>query len=374
MATYDNAYTDMISQKRSVTQPVAIADTAYGQRQQALAPVAPVTPEPVATQETAYAERAGYMGTPVGVYNPWTGVRVIDNTPTTPAKSIDLPAPPVVPSQTEAMDKVLVNKLQSYGMEGVATSVANIRRDYPEISSDDLLTLLKQDTRYNSAYLTRFAGNATLAKAGKQTLDDATYLKAEQEYEKIFKAYGVDNLANRSQYATLIGNSMDAVDVSKRIQIGYNRLKADPNVEASFRQYYPGISNGDIVSAMLNPEEMLPALERKAAAAEIGGAALQQELKVSKVRAEELAALGVDKTQAQAGYNVIARKTPRGEFLSQISQETGINYGQQTAEDIQFKKDIKAQEKEAALVNKELARFAGSTGRLASKDRAQGLI
>jgi len=269
--------------------------------------------------------------------------------------------------------------LKNYDMKGVADSIAKIRKDYPEIASSDILALLKFDTRYNAPYLERFAGNAALIKKGLPTLDDSTYLKVEKEYETILKSYDVSSLANRQMYATLIGNSMDAVDVTKRLQIGYDRLKADKNIETAFKQFYPSLGTGDIVAAMLNPEEMLPALERKAAAAEIGGSYLAQGLQASQASAESLASYGITKAGAQAGVRYIAQAMPRGKFLSQISSETGINYTQQTAEDITFKKSVKAQQEEDILKAKEIARFSSTSGNigskaLASQQRGAGLI
>jgi len=269
---------------------------------------------------------------------------------------------------------IVAGILKNYDMAGVAESIAKIRADYPEIASDDILSLLKFDTRYNGPYLERFAGNAELMKKGLPTLDDATYLKTEKEYDKILKSYGVGALSNRKQYATLIGNSMDAVDVSDRLKVGYERLKADKYTEQAFRKFFPSIGDGDIVAAMLNPEEMLPVLERKAAAAEIGGSYLAQGLESSKASAESLAAYGITKAGAQAGVRYIAQNLPRGQFLTAISGETGINYTQQTAEDITFKKSVEAQKQEDILKQKEINRFSGSSGRLASKDRAQGII
>lgn len=294
--------------------------------------------------------------TAAGGVNPLTGASV---TPT-----------PVASTGMTAMtggDAALANILKSYGLEGIAGTIAQIRKDNPEITSDDLLTLLKTDPRYNAAYLTRFAGNAELIKKGLPTLDDASYLKAEKEYEKIFKAYGTDALANRSTYAKLIGNSMDAVDVTERLQIGFDRLKADPYAEQAFRQFYPSLSNGDIVAAMLNPEEQLPALQRKAAAAEIGGSALAQGLQTSQASAESLAAFGINKAGAQTGYRYIAQALPRGQFLSQIAPEENVNYTQGLAEDITFRKNVEAEKKQAAIVNKELGRFGGTSGTAGSR-------
>jgi hypothetical protein len=269
--------------------------------------------------------------------------------------------------------------LKNYDMKGVADSIAKIRKDYPEISSNDILSLLKFDTRYNAPYLERFAGNAALIKKGLPTLTDDIYLKTEKEYEKIFNAYDVGSLANRKMYGTLIGNSMDAVDVTKRLQIGYDRLKSDKYIEEAFRKFYPSLATGDIVAAMLNPDEMLPMLERKAAAAEIGGSYLAQGLEASLASATSLAEYGITKAGAQAGVRYIAQALPRGKFLSQISGETGINYTQQTAEDITFKKNVKAQQEEDILKAKEIGRFSAESGTMGSKSfasqqRGAGLI
>lgn len=274
----------------------------------------------------------------------------------------------------DAGDAALNNILTSYGLEGMAATLGKIRADYPEATSDQVLALLKTDPRYNAAYLTRFAGNEALMKKGLPTLDDATYLKTEKEYEKILKAYDLTSLATRAQYAELIGNSMDAVDVTNRVQLGYNRLKNDAATLAKFREYYPGLSDGDIVAAMLKPDVMLPVLERKVTVAEISGAAALQGLESSQIRSEELMGLGVNEAVATAGFQQVAKKTPRGKFLSEISPETGVKYTQTTAEDIAFKKSVEAQRQEDVLVGKEIGRFGGSAGRLASKQRTSGLI
>jgi len=291
---------------------------------------------------------------------------------------------PVINSATpsdslNASFSIVEGILKNYDMKGVADSIAKIRRDYPEIASDDILSLLKFDTRYNAPYLERFAGNKILMDKGLPTLDDAMYLKAENEYQKIFKAYGVDSLSSRTTYATLIGNRMDAADVTDRIKIGYERLKADKYVEEAFRQFYPSISQGDIVAAMLNPLEMKDALERKATAAEIAGSAAAQGLSTSQARAEELVAFGIDKTKAQTGYRYAAQALPRGTMLSQISPEEGISYNQQLVEDIKFKQNVAAQEKEQRLIDKEINRYKAQPGNIGSKSfasqaRGAGLI
>lgn len=289
-------------------------------------------------------------------------------------KPIDFTPPKRPLSFQEAQDKILSDTLTSYGMQGIAAIIAKIRAENPEITSEDLTFLLKNDTRYNSEYLKRFAGNAKLKAAGLPTLDDATYLKTENEYKKIFTAYGATSLANPDYYATLIGNSMDAVDVTGRLNLAYDRLQATPDVKKAFKTFYGAVTDGDILSAMLDPTTQIPQLEQKVKAAEIGGAALAQKLDTSLARASELAAMGVTASQAQTAYQTIGMKLPTGKFLSEISPEEGIRYTQTTAENIAFKKSAADKAAEELLVNKEINRFGGSSGRFASKDRAAGLI
>jgi len=283
---------------------------------------------------------------------------VIPTEPTPQEKAKDTPAATTV----NPAFAIIENTLKNYGMEGIAAAVAKVRADYPEINSVDLLTLLKVDSRYNEPYLKRFAGNAALMKKGLPTLDDATYLKVEKEYEKILKGYGTGLLATRENYATFIGNSMDAADVTDRIILGYDRLKADKNTLTAFRTFFPGLADGDVVAAMLNPEVLVPELERKVKVAEIAGSALAAGLEANQVSAQSLADFGVTKPQSQIGYQKIAYQKPRGEFLTAISPEEGIKYTQGLAEDIEFKKDAKAIKQQEMLIEKEKARLSGQSG------------
>jgi hypothetical protein len=133
----------------------------------------------------------------------------------------------------------------------------------------------------------------------------------------------------------------------------------------------------DIVTAMLNPKEGLPALQRKVQIAEIGGAALAQGLNTSinamsmksdlysglesgALGAQQLAELGVTKAQARLKYEQVAEVTPRGEFLSAISP--GEDYTRLQAEQEAFLGLASAKRARENLVKQEQGRFAGSAG------------
>ena len=289
---------------------------------------------------------------------------------------------PIVSSAVAASNKIIEDKkiadeikanpayaallaaMSAYGIEGLAATLLKIRTDYPDISSEDLLSLLRFDTRYNAGYLKRFAGNAKLAAAGKPTLDEKTYFANESAYAKIFKAYGVDRFANRDQYATLIGNELAPTEVSTRVGMAYDRvLNADSNVSLALRKYASSLTTGDLVAAMLDPVNQLPELERKITSAEIGGQALNQGLQLSdQARITELVNAKVDREAAMVGYKNIATVLPEATKFGNIYGETGVKYDQSTGEEEYLLDNVAAQKKRLLLKGKELASFEGSAG------------
>jgi hypothetical protein len=277
---------------------------------------------------------------------------------------------------TIAKDNILASTLKSYGMENIGTTIAKIRAENPEISQDDLLFLLKNDPRYNAEYLTRFSGNKLLKERGLPTVDDATYLKAEKEYERIFTAYGATNLANRGYYGELIANRMDADDVTKRLDVAYEVYKGSPEIKQAFATFYGAVTDGEVIGAMLAPETEIPLLEKKVRVANIGAAALTQKLGTSLAKAEDLEAYGVTTAQAQAGYSTIAQGLTGYEKILEMNRGKDVK-----AEDVQTQLESSVLKKKAQDIQEvqrevgvEVGRFGGTSGRLASRDRAQGLI
>lgn len=291
---------------------------------------------------------------------------------------------PATPGKTELptdnpVYAAVLAGLSSYNISGLANTLAQIRMDYPDISSEDMLTLLRNDSRYNKEYLKRFAGNAKLAAAGKPVLSEKDYLANEAAYAKIFKAYDVERFANPEQYATLIGNELAPDEVGARVSMAYKRiLNADSNVLLALRKFGSSLSTGDLVAAMLDPRNQLPALEKKITSAEIGGAALKQGLQAFEaatsvqssaysnvmggtIGTEAAMQSGANAETANVDYRAIAAELPRMEFLSSISQ--GLpQYGQVEAEKARIQGLASEERKKQSLLALEEARYSGSSG------------
>jgi len=213
-------------------------------------------------------------------------------------------------------------------------------------------------------YKARFAGNESLVKAGKNALSEYDYLQQENAYDEYFKAYGVGNLSTRAQKATLIGNSVSALEVDKRLNLAVKRVQgSDPEILKQLKTYYPTITDKDLVSYFLNPEATRIDLERKVTASEISSAAVGQGFaKGTSLSALDLADYGVDRAAALEGYANVAGVLPEATKLGNIYNETGINYNQMSAEEEFLKANDAAKRKRTTLASKERASFEGSAG------------
>ena len=213
-------------------------------------------------------------------------------------------------------------------------------------------------------YKARFSGNEALVKAGKNALSEYDYLQQENAYDEYFKAYGVGNLSTRAQKATLIGNSVSALEVDKRLNLAVKRVQgSDPEILKQLKTYYPTITDKDLVSYFLNPEATRIDLERKVTASEISSAAVGQGFAGgTSLNALGLADYGVDRAAALEGYANIAAVLPEATKLGNIYGETGIKYDQMAGEEEFLKSSDAAKRKRTTLASRERASFEGSAG------------
>jgi len=211
-----------------------------------------------------------------------------------------------------------------------------------------------------AVYQGRFAGNKTRLDKGLNALSEADYLQQEKDYGQYFQQYGVANLATRAQMATMIGNDIAPTEAKTRIGLAVDRVKnSDPQVMAQLKTYYPTLTDADLVTYFLKPEQVLPELQKKVTASEIGAAAVGQNL--ATTNALDLANYGVDRATAIAGYSDIKSVLPTSGKLSDIYGEAGIKYDQTAAESEFFKQNQDAAEKRRRLKSMERASFTGAT-------------
>jgi hypothetical protein len=238
--------------------------------------------------------------------------------------------------------------------------------------------------RETPAYQKRFSANAERIKKGLTAIDEAAYLRLEDQYQNVMRNYGLPesyytrgDLGVQEGFNKLIANDVSNVELETRIMTAQDRvLKSNPQVLDTLKQFYPGITNGDILAYSLDPVNALKDIQRKVTAAEIGGAALSQTgLTTSLARAEELQKYGVDKAAATTGYSAIGAGLQRGSELASIYGQSP--YTQATAESEIFKLSgqQEARKQRQKVTGLEKATFGGQTGLTSgalARDRAGG--
>ena len=259
---------------------------------------------------------------------------------------------------------LLFTQFSQYGMGSL---VEPLKQFIQQGLSSSEFTLRLRDT---DAYKKRFAANAARIAKGLSALNEAEYIGLEDQYQNIMREYGLPasyyargEMGRQEGFEKFLSNDVSAAELEDRVLTAQSRvLNANPEVLASLKQFYPGISNGDILAYALDPEKAVTDIKRKVTAAEIGGSAMQAGLGITGTRAEELGAAGITKAQAQQGFQTVAEVAPRGGQLASIYGESP--YTQQTAEQEIFglAGSTEAAKQRKKLKGLEEASFAGRSG------------
>jgi hypothetical protein len=268
-----------------------------------------------------------------------------------------------------------MNQMNQWGMGGLSGVITKLLSK--GMTYDQVMTKIKYDNNvdpdtgqpWNSAYNKRFAGNVARLKQGLNALDERTYLAQENLYESTVKSYGLNNMLsvdaekNHEKWADYMAKGISGEEFSSRIKTAYDEvLNLDPRVKEQFQTWYPSLTNQDIVSYFLAPEETIDKLKTKAAAAQIGAAAGMQGFTTDAARAEMFARQGVGYKEAQAAYQNVGEVLPAGKKLSDIYAEEMVQYSQKTAEDEYLGQSAEAKLKRNRLASKERAMFSGDSG------------
>jgi hypothetical protein len=231
--------------------------------------------------------------------------------------------------------------------------------------------------RQTDSYKKRFAANAQRVAKGLRALSEAEYVGLEDQYQNVMRQYGLPEnyyargeMGRQEGFEKFISGDVSATELEDRISTAQRRvLNANPEVTQALKQFYPDITNADILAYTLDPKNAIENIKRKVTAAEIGGAAIQAGIgysgdtpEIRRARAEELRAAGVTKESAQQGFGTIAGGLQRGSQLASIYGENP--YTQTTAEQEVFglAGKTEAEKQRKKLTGLEKATFGGQTG------------
>lgn len=267
----------------------------------------------------------------------------------------------------ESAFALLFGEFDRYGLGALVEPLKNLIVE--GLSRDEMTLRLRQ----TDAYQKRFAANSARINKGLRALSEAEYIGLEDQYQNIMRNYGLPqtyysrgDMGRQEGFERFIGADVSPAELEDRVQTAYNRvINANPEVAQSLRSFYPDITDGDILAYALDPDKALTAIQRKVTAAEIGAGATMAGLATGRTRAEELAALGVTKAQAQQGFQTIAEFLPTAQKLGDIYSRQGMGpFTQATAEAEVFGITGAAESgrKRRKLAELETAAFSGTSG------------
>jgi hypothetical protein len=266
--------------------------------------------------------------------------------------------------QGQSAYDILLAEFTRYGLQAL---VEPLRELITSGASAAEFSLKLQQT---DAYKKRFSANADRIAKGFTALSPAEYLALEDAYQKKMMDFGLpasyyskDSMGKQAGFDKLIAGDISGLELEDRLVQAQTRvINSNPEVMKALKEFYPDITNGDILAYTLDPANGIDLIKRKVATAEIGGAAMQSGLSANLTRAEELGRYGVDKASATEGYSVIGGGLQRGSQLASIYGEDP--YTQTTAESEVFKLTgaTEARKQRQKITGLEKAAFGGQTG------------
>ena len=257
---------------------------------------------------------------------------------------------------------------------GLGSLVQPLQKFIQDGISEAEFTLRLRET---DAYRKRFAANQARIAKGFAALSEADYLNLEDKYQGVMRQYGLPEsyyqrgeLGRQESFEKLLAADVRDDELADRLNVAYNRvINAAPEIKESLKQFYPDITNGDILAYTLDPDKAILDIKRKVTTAEIGGAAIQSGLGYKgdtpesiRARAEELQRYGVDKESATKGFGTIASGLERGRQLSQIYNQPDYTQAVAEAEVFALPDAEKARRQRRKLGQLETAEFGGTTG------------
>jgi hypothetical protein len=273
----------------------------------------------------------------------------------------------------ESAYNILYKKFSEFGLGSLVQEVERYIKD--GLSEDEFTLRLRETPTYQQ----RFAANKQRIAKGLAALSEAEYIGMEDQYQNVMRQYGLpesyyakDTTGKQVGFEQLLANDVSNTELEDRLVMAQERvIRGAPQIAQALKEFYPEITNGDILAYALDPKNAIKNIQSKVTAAEIGGAQIGAGLQATKTGAEQLMASRVTGEQYQQAAPTIAEASIRGGQLASIYGENP--YTQQTAEQAVLNtpgsaEAIRQTKKLAAL---ETAAFSGQSGRgVLSRERS----
>jgi hypothetical protein len=248
----------------------------------------------------------------------------------------------------------LQSLFKTYGLESLAGKIYEyVKNGY----GSDTISILLQDT---PEYKQRFAANQQRLKDGLPVLSPAEYIDTENSYRALLRQSGLPGgfYDSNDDFTNWIAKGVSPTEAQSRVDLATQATAlANPFYKQALNQL--GIDDGHLAAYFLDPDRALPLIQKAAATAQIGSAALAQGLTFDKTFAEQLATSGVTAAQAQQGYQQVAGELGTMQSLASVY---GTTWTQAQSEQAAFGTNAAAGAQKASIVGQEKGAFSGGAG------------
>jgi len=269
----------------------------------------------------------------------------------------------------------------------VSTLYTSVSKYYKSgATADESINFALQDVRNNkdmTDFTNRFKGIYALqdlkVKGQAVTVPTiAEYFASESKMGDILKSSGLGELATEDFLGGVLGKGVSVTEFNNRITNIFNKIDFAPEeVKSTIKRYFPYVDRISLAKALATGEKGATQLAQDVAGYEVlsaaesqglGGTQISQGLDLST--ATNYARAGLDYQTALGKFSQIAQIMPVERKLAQISNKQSI--GQVGLERAIINKSASDLTLLQDLTKEEEARFQGSSGRFASKDRGSG--
>jgi hypothetical protein len=250
--------------------------------------------------------------------------------------------------------EMLKSKLAEWGIDDLDDATINI---LVQGYSPDVAQLALQDT---PQYKKRFAANEQRLKAGLPVLSPAEYVQTERAYISTLREYGLPEgfYDQREDFQKWIAADVSPDEMRQRATVARQAyIDASPEVKDQWQSLY-GLTPGDAVAAFLDEKTAVNLLSKRAQATSIAAEAeraFKGNYQIDVGRAEELANEGVTQQTAQQGFNDVASRLGRDQFLGRLA---GVDFTRTEAENEVLLNDTSAKAERDKIYNAEKGRFS----------------
>lgn len=189
----------------------------------------------------------------------------------------------------------------------------------------------------HAAYLAAFPGMDEFLADGTfyGEAPEAQYIAYRNTVRSAATRYGIDSsLTSDRKIYKYLKNGVDAEEITSRMSVAATAVATTPQETITLLKEYYNVSEGDLISFFLDPDETEAVLQQRYTAARIGTEAVRQNFGIDVKQAEDLLARGYGAAEAATGFQEAASRrglmTGAGETATE-QELIGASFGNQAA-------------------------------------------